>query len=105
VRFVPLDEGVKSGLHPALQMDACRRLMHVVSPDHRVLVGWDAVTGLARLFPWTWIVGVIGGIGPFRWLGRHVYRWVADHRYGISRVMRRFTGVKRTGPKCKLGPP
>jgi predicted DCC family thiol-disulfide oxidoreductase YuxK len=102
VRFVGLEEGVRMALHPSLKPDECRRLMHVVTPDHQVWVGWDAVTGLARLFPLTWILGVVGAVRPFRWLGRHLYRWVARHRYMISRFVCRICGVESTAPKCRI---
>ena len=53
-------------------------------PDGRILTGWDAVAALARLFPPTWIVGALGRIPPFRWLGRAAYRFVAANRYSLS---------------------
>lgn len=98
VRFVGLEEGLRGGVHPSLQVEECRRLMHVVTPDGRLWVGWEAVTGLARLFPVTWMVGVVGWWRPVRWVGHRIYRWVADHRYVISHATCRLGGVKPTGP-------
>ena len=97
VRFVGLEEGLRLGLHPSLRAEECRRLMHVITPDGRVWVGWEAVTKLARLFPVTWMIGVVGWWRPVRWLGHKIYRWVANHRYEISRVACRLGGVKPTG--------
>jgi hypothetical protein len=56
----------------------------VATPD-RTLVGWDAVARLARLFGWTWLIGAIGAVPPFSWLGRGLYSYVARNRYAVSR--------------------
>ncbi len=65
----------QAGLDPA----ACARELHVVSPQG-VLAGWDAAAHLARLFPATWLIGALGSVPPFRWLGRSLYALVAAHR-------------------------
>jgi glyoxylase-like metal-dependent hydrolase (beta-lactamase superfamily II) len=56
-----------------------------VTPDERVLTGWDAVARLARLSPFTWPIGALGAVPPFRWLGRLLYRFVAANRYALSK--------------------
>jgi len=79
---VPIEE---SSIQSAgLDSDACARQLHVVSGE-RVLVGWNAVTHLARLFPATWIVGVLGSAPGFRWVGSCLYGWVARNRYALSK--------------------
>ena len=65
----------QAGLDPS----ACARALHVVTPLG-VLTGWDAVAHLARLFPSTWLIGALGSVPPFRWLGKSLYGWVAGHR-------------------------
>lgn len=71
-------------LPAGLLMEDCLRELHVVTPT-QTLVGWDAVVRLARLFGRTWVIGVIGGVPPFLWLGRSLYRYVASNRYAVSR--------------------
>jgi glyoxylase-like metal-dependent hydrolase (beta-lactamase superfamily II)/predicted DCC family thiol-disulfide oxidoreductase YuxK len=67
-----------------LNLDACTRQLHVVTP-RGVLAGWDAVAHLARLFPLTWLVGALGSLPPFRWAGKSLYGWVARNRYALSK--------------------
>ncbi|MGH9674920.1 MAG: thiol-disulfide oxidoreductase DCC family protein, partial [Bryobacteraceae bacterium] len=66
-------------------MDDCLRELHVVDPAGRVRAGWPAVAALARLFAPTWLIGAIGAVPPFSWLGVALYRWVARNRYAVSR--------------------
>jgi predicted DCC family thiol-disulfide oxidoreductase YuxK len=66
-----------------LTMEACLREIQVATP-RGVRSGWNGVAYLARLFPATWIIGALGGVPPFRWLGNVLYRWFAKHRHGIS---------------------
>ena len=56
--------------YPSLAIDRCLQELHVVTPDERVLTGWDAVARLARLSPFTWLIGAVGAVPPFRWMGR-----------------------------------
>ena len=48
---------VLSTVDSRLRLDECLRQLHVVTPKGEILVGWDAVASLARLFPPTWIIG------------------------------------------------
>jgi glyoxylase-like metal-dependent hydrolase (beta-lactamase superfamily II)/predicted DCC family thiol-disulfide oxidoreductase YuxK len=79
-----------------LQMDACLRQLHVVTPEGQTHVGWDAVTTLARLFPSTWLIGVLGRRFPFRNAGRLLYGFVARNRYSLS---------KCRGGACRVAKP
>jgi glyoxylase-like metal-dependent hydrolase (beta-lactamase superfamily II)/predicted DCC family thiol-disulfide oxidoreductase YuxK len=82
-RVCPL--ALSSATLPAgLEMEDCLRELHIVTPTE-TLVGWDAVARLARLFGRTWVIGAIGGVPPFSWLGRILYRYVARNRYAVSR--------------------
>lgn len=82
---VPIELASLADLHPALKLENCLRELHVVTPEGRIYVGWDAVALLARLFPATWLIGAVGAIPPFRWLGRAFYRFVAANRYALSK--------------------
>jgi predicted DCC family thiol-disulfide oxidoreductase YuxK len=75
-----------------LRLDECLRQLHVVAPDSEILVGWDAVACLARLFPSTWIIGRLGQWFPFRNLGRRLYGFVATNRYSLSKCCLLFCG-------------
>ena len=79
-----------------LRIDDCLRQLHVVTPEKEILVGWDAVARLARLFPSTWVVGKLGQWFPFRNLGRSIYGFVARNRYSLS---------KCRGGACRVAKP
>ncbi|HVP49458.1 MAG TPA: DCC1-like thiol-disulfide oxidoreductase family protein [Bryobacteraceae bacterium] len=71
--------------YPALAIDRCLQELHVITPEGHVLSGWDAVARLARLSPFTWVIGAAGAVPPFRWIGRLLYRLVAKNRYALSK--------------------
>jgi len=82
---LPLSAEVLLAIPCALDLDACLRQLHVVSPKGEIRVGWEAVACLARLFPATWLVGAVGSIFPFRSLGHLLYGFVARNRYSLSK--------------------
>jgi glyoxylase-like metal-dependent hydrolase (beta-lactamase superfamily II)/predicted DCC family thiol-disulfide oxidoreductase YuxK len=82
---VPISAEVLSAVDSRLQMDGCLRQLHVVTPEGEIHVGWDAVASLARLFPTTWLIGVLGHRFPFRNVGRLLYGFVAKNRYSLSK--------------------
>jgi glyoxylase-like metal-dependent hydrolase (beta-lactamase superfamily II)/predicted DCC family thiol-disulfide oxidoreductase YuxK len=82
---LPVSAEVLSGADPRLRMDECLRQLHVVTPEDEILVGWDAVACLARLFPATRLIGVLGQRLPFRSAGRLLYGFVATNRYSLSK--------------------
>jgi predicted DCC family thiol-disulfide oxidoreductase YuxK len=82
---LPISAHTLSSTDTRLQMDACLRQLHVVTPNQEILVGWDAVAALARLFSPTWIIGWLGQRFPFRHLGRALYGYVAANRYALSK--------------------
>jgi predicted DCC family thiol-disulfide oxidoreductase YuxK len=79
-----------------LRLDECLRQLHVVTPEGEILVGWDAVAGVARLFPSTWLIGVLGRRFPFRIAGRLLYGFIAKNRYSLS---------KCRGGACRIAKP
>ena len=85
VSAVPILPESLAAIHPSLQLDACLRELHVVTPQGDVRRGWDAVAELARLFPVTFVIGWLGIVPPFSWLGRAAYRFVARNRYAVSK--------------------
>lgn len=82
---LPISADALADTDPRLSMEDCLRQLHVVSPEGEILVGWDAVACLARLFPSTWLIGFLGQQFPFRNLGRLVYGIVARNRYALSK--------------------
>src|SRR5271166_3435820 len=82
---LPISEDVLASVDSRLEISQCLRQLHVVTPEGEVHVGWDAVTCLARLFPSTWLIGVLGSVFPFRTLGRLGYGFVAANRYSLSK--------------------
>jgi glyoxylase-like metal-dependent hydrolase (beta-lactamase superfamily II)/predicted DCC family thiol-disulfide oxidoreductase YuxK len=79
-----------------LRIEECLRQLHVVVPGNRIYVGWAAVACLARLFPATRIIGVLGDRLPFRTVGGLLYGFVAANRYSLS---------KCRGGACKVAMP
>jgi len=82
---LPISAEVLSAVDSRLQIDECLRQLHVATPEGEIHVGWDAVACLARLFPSTWLIGVLGQRVPFRNAGRSLYGFVAKHRYSLSK--------------------
>jgi predicted DCC family thiol-disulfide oxidoreductase YuxK len=82
---LPISTEVLSAVDSRLRMDECLRQLHVVTPEGEIHAGWDAVTTLARLFPSTWFIGVLGQRFPFRNVGRLLYGVVAAHRHSFSK--------------------
>jgi glyoxylase-like metal-dependent hydrolase (beta-lactamase superfamily II)/predicted DCC family thiol-disulfide oxidoreductase YuxK len=82
---VPISDETLRLADSRLGLDDCLRQLHVVSPAAEILVGWDAVACLARLFRTTWIIGALGQLFPFRSVGRLVYTFVATNRYSLSK--------------------
>ena len=85
VLALPITLEVLASAHPDLELDACLRELHVITPGGEIRRGWDAVSALARLFPSTWLMGALGAIPPFRWVGHIGYRFVARNRYAVSK--------------------
>lgn len=93
---LPVSAEVLSSVDSRLRMEDCLRQLHVVTPEGEILVGWDAVANLARLFRPTWLIGVLGTRFPFRSAGRLLYGFVATNRYSLS---------KCRGGACRVAKP
>jgi glyoxylase-like metal-dependent hydrolase (beta-lactamase superfamily II)/predicted DCC family thiol-disulfide oxidoreductase YuxK len=93
---IPISPDALRGCSPHLDLEACLRELHVLDPEGRLYVGWDAVARLARLFPTTRIIGAVGSVAPCKQLGRLAYRFVARNRYSLS---------KCRGGACKVSRP
>lgn len=104
VTCVPIEQATLSTLHPSLTLEECLREIHILTPDERILVGWEGIAHLARLFPPTWLIGTLGSLPPFQWVGRMVYRFVAGNRYTLSKCrggacrVARLEAVRRRAP-------
>ena len=93
---LPINAEALSNSGAGLKMDECLRELHVITPEGEVYRGWDAVTCLARLFPATRFIGVLGQLFPFRSAGQLAYRFVATNRYSLS---------KCRGGACRISNP
>jgi glyoxylase-like metal-dependent hydrolase (beta-lactamase superfamily II)/predicted DCC family thiol-disulfide oxidoreductase YuxK len=82
---VPISADVLASVDLRLRMEDCLRQLHVVIPEGEILVGWDAVANLARLFRPTWLIGALGVRFPFRNAGQLLYGFVARNRYSLSK--------------------
>jgi glyoxylase-like metal-dependent hydrolase (beta-lactamase superfamily II)/predicted DCC family thiol-disulfide oxidoreductase YuxK len=100
----PIHPDTLQRIHPNLEVEACLRELHVITPDRQIVVGADAVILLARLFPETRLIGTITGTPGIRTISRMLYRFVALNRYALSkcrggacRVVRPDAVVRRSG--------
>jgi glyoxylase-like metal-dependent hydrolase (beta-lactamase superfamily II)/predicted DCC family thiol-disulfide oxidoreductase YuxK len=82
---LPISAEILSTVDSRLKIDECLRQLHVVTPKSKIQVGWDAVACLARLFPSTRVIGVLGQVFPFKPVGQLVYGFVAANRYSLSK--------------------
>jgi glyoxylase-like metal-dependent hydrolase (beta-lactamase superfamily II)/predicted DCC family thiol-disulfide oxidoreductase YuxK len=82
---LPIDPELLCTIHSDLELEACLRELHVVTPHGSVRRGWNAVAMLARLFPATFLIGWLGRFPPFRWIGDVGYRFLARDRYAVSK--------------------
>jgi glyoxylase-like metal-dependent hydrolase (beta-lactamase superfamily II)/predicted DCC family thiol-disulfide oxidoreductase YuxK len=93
---LPISTEALSACDSRLRIDDCLQQLHVVTPGGEIHAGWDAVTCLARLFPSTRLLGILGEWFPFRQAGRLCYRFVAANRYSLS---------KCRGGACRIAKP
>ena len=93
---LPISAEALASVDSRLSVEDCLRQLHVVTPDGEILVGWDAVANLARLFRPTWLIGAVGLRFPFRSAGRMIYGFVAANRYSLS---------KCRGGACRVAKP
>ena len=100
----PIDFDTLPKIHPDLNVEACLRELHVITPEATIVVGADAVILLARLFPETRLIGAVTGAPGMRTMSRMFYRFVALNRYALSkcrggacRVVSPDKLVKRSG--------
>ena len=73
----PISADVIASVDSRLGMEDCLRQLHLTTPEGEILVGWDAVASLARLFRPTWLIGALGVRFPFGNVGRLLYGFVA----------------------------
>ena len=85
VAAVPIEPHLLATLHPTLSVEGCLRELHVITPEGHIRRGWLAVAELARLFRPTFLIGWLGRMPPFNWIGEVGYRFVARNRYAISK--------------------
>jgi glyoxylase-like metal-dependent hydrolase (beta-lactamase superfamily II)/predicted DCC family thiol-disulfide oxidoreductase YuxK len=93
---LPISTDVLASVDSRLRMEDCLRQLHIVTPEGEILVGWDAVANLARLFRPTWLIGAFGVRFPFRNAGRLLYGFIATNRYSLS---------KCRGGACRVAKP
>jgi predicted DCC family thiol-disulfide oxidoreductase YuxK len=65
---------------PSLDAARCLNDMHVVAAGGRVFVGYDGYRALARVLPLGWVFLPLLYVPPVPFIGRRVYRLIADNR-------------------------
>jgi predicted DCC family thiol-disulfide oxidoreductase YuxK len=66
---------------PDLPQEQCLTEMHGIDPGGRVYVGFNTYRALAWILPLGWIVLPLLYVPPVPWLGRKVYRAIAENRH------------------------
>jgi predicted DCC family thiol-disulfide oxidoreductase YuxK len=69
---------------PGISHDAAMRDMHVVTADGRIYRGFDAFRSMAVAMPMAWLILPLLYIPGIPWLGRRIYRRIADNRCTTS---------------------
>ena len=83
LEILPYRSGVRARRFPEISDEACRRAMHLVLPEGRVLVGADAVPELLRRMHGSgWMASLLSAPG-IRSVGGWVYAWMARRRMRI----------------------
>lgn len=81
----PIVPELLATIDPDLAVEECLGELHVLTPRGDTQRGWSAVAELARLFPSTFLIGWLGRIPPFRWIGEITYGFIARNRYAVSK--------------------
>jgi len=63
-----------------LTRERCLTDIHAVTTDESIHTGFDAYVAVARVLPLGWLALPILHVPGVQWLGRRLYRRVADHR-------------------------
>lgn len=82
-------------VHAGLSRESCKRSLHLVRSDGRVVVGFDALWTLAGWSPWTWPVALLGWLPGVAWAGRKVYN---------ARAAQRLRAASGSDNACGLHP-
>ncbi len=70
---------------PRLDQEAILGQIHMVAPDGRVYVGYEGVRRILKDLPLAFWLYPLLFLPAITWLGPRIYRWIAAHRYAISR--------------------
>jgi predicted DCC family thiol-disulfide oxidoreductase YuxK len=66
---------------PQLSREACLTDMHAIDSTGRMFAGFETYRALAHVLPLGWVVLPFLYVPPVPWLGRRVYREIADRRH------------------------
>ncbi len=102
LNFVDMnDPAVASTALPRFSSADLNHEMHVLLPDGTWRTGYFAAAViLLRLPAWSFL-GRLMSVWVFADIGPKLYRWVAEHRYGISTLLRLPTPCDASG-SCRI---
>jgi predicted DCC family thiol-disulfide oxidoreductase YuxK len=69
---------------PQLTREACLADMHGIDRAGRLHAGFDTYRALAGVLPLGWLIRPFLYVPPVPWLGRRVYRAIADRRHAAA---------------------
>ena len=82
-----LQKSITENQYQEITFSAALGQMHVITPDHKIIKGWVAVSTLATLFPKTKLLGIIGLLPIIRSIGQLFYICFANNRQKISKLL------------------
>ncbi len=87
--MVPCQSETMESRFPGIPQHVCMRAMQLVLPDGRVLSGEQALPEVLARLPRYRGIGAFFRIPGLPALSRILYRWFAENRYGIARLLKR----------------
>ncbi len=80
LRWVDFHSEEGRAVLPGKAPEDLSREMHLITPGGETRVGFAAWREILASCPMSFLPGMLLFIPPLPWIGRHVYRWGADHR-------------------------
>jgi predicted DCC family thiol-disulfide oxidoreductase YuxK len=92
--MVPCQSEAITSRFPEIVQAECMNAMHLVLPDGTVIVGDKALPEIIRRLRRYRLAAVLFKLPGASALSRIAYRWFADRRYRIARILAHMTGRK-----------
>ncbi len=92
--MVPCQSETIASRFPEIEQAECMNAMHLVLPDRTVIVGDKALPEIIRRLRRYHLAAVLFKLPGASALSRIAYRWFADRRYRIAKILVHLAGRK-----------